>query len=653
MNRTARACVLLCALAIPTSALARDQPPDWLKRLAAIKVEAQAKAGAVVLLTEEINTVQPDGNVKTVSRYAVRIQTRDGREAAATSAVYLTDSGRVRDMHAWMIPPTGSAKDYGKSDVVDVALIGDDIYNEVRRKYIVAAKDAESGSVFGAEMTSERPLLFGQFEWLLHSHYPVKHARRVLTLPAGWRVSSVTFNHSPIDPSSNGNTYTWEASDLPGIEPEVLSPSYDGLAARIAVSCEAPAGGPWPQMRDWTDVSRWLYSVSERQVTTGDALTSKARDLVAGSDTDIARIRAIGKFVQAVRYISVQTGEGRGGGYVPKAATEVFAHNYGDCKAKATLMRAMLAAVGIESYSVLISSGDRTYVREQFPSPQQFNHAILAVVLKERYAAPAVVDHPAFGTLLFFDPTDEDSSVGHLPTAEQGSLALVVAKDNGALVRMPQTGPEGNAIERQVDASVAADGTFSATLQDKCLGEWAVYRRAARRHLSDTEYREGRERWLAGQLRTVKVSKVDCRDDQDAATFQETIELASPGYAQLVQGKLLIIRPPNFDEAQIPKITAASRLYPVLIEARQVTAHVRIALPPGYKPDELPGATDLTSPFGRFKASWKQDGASLVGEWTLRLENCTVLVDDYPALKQFVDKLRAAQENALVFTRVQ
>jgi hypothetical protein len=652
MNRTLRSCALLCTLAIPTAAFARDQPPDWLRRLAAIEVTAQEKAGAVVLLSEEINTVEPGGTVKTVSRYAVRIQTRDGRSAAGTSAVYLTDSGRVRDMHAWMIPPTGSPKDYGKSYVIDVSLIGDDIYNEVRRKYIFAGKDAEPGSVFGAEVTSERPLLFGQFEWLLQSPYPVKSARRVLTLPAGWRVSSVTFNHSPIDPSVSANSYAWEASELPGIEREVLSPSYDGLAARIAVTCQAPGGGPWPRMGDWTDVSRWLYSVSEKQLTTSDALTSKARELVAGADTEIARIRAIGKFVQAVRYISIQTGEGRGGGYVPRPAAEVFARNYGDCKAKAALMRAMLSAVGIDSYGVFIFSGDRTYVREQFPSPQQFNHAILAVLLKEQYAAPAVVSHPTFGTLLFFDPTDEESSVGHLPTDEQGSLALVVAKDNGALVRVPQTGPEGNAIERQVDASVAADGTFSATLREKCLGQWAVYRRSARRHLSDTEYREGREHWLAGQLRTVRVSKVDCRDDQDAATFQENVEFVSPGYAQL-QGKLMIIRPPDFDATQIPQITAASRLYPVLIEASQVVARITIAMPPGYEPDELPEATDLTSPFGRFKATWKVEGTSVVGEWTLRLENCTVPVDNYPALKQFVDKLRAAQGNALVLSKVQ
>ena len=38
--------------------------------------------------------------------------------------------------------------------------------------------------------------------------------------------------------------------------------------------------------------------------------------------------------------------------------------------------------------------------------------------------APAVLDHPKLGRLLFFDPTDPYVAPGYLPEHEQASLAL-------------------------------------------------------------------------------------------------------------------------------------------------------------------------------------------------------------------------------------
>ena len=42
-------------------------------------------------------------------------------------------------------------------------------------------------------------------------------------------------------------------------------------------------------------------------------------------------------------------------------------------------MRALLKAVGIESYLTTITADDRTFVRPEWASPMQFNHAIVAV----------------------------------------------------------------------------------------------------------------------------------------------------------------------------------------------------------------------------------------------------------------------------------
>ena len=71
----------------------------------------------------------------------------------------------------------------------------------------------------------------------------------------------------------------------------------------------------------------------------------------------------------------------------------------------------MLKAVKIEAYPVLIFSGDPTYVREDWASPRQFNHCIIAIRVGNETKAPTVIEHASLGRLLIFDATDDNTLV--------------------------------------------------------------------------------------------------------------------------------------------------------------------------------------------------------------------------------------------------
>ena len=71
------------------------------------------------------------------------------------------------------------------------------------------------------------------------------------------------------------------------------------------------------------------------------------------------------------------------------------------------------------------------YVREEWASPHQFNHCIVAVKVSDDTQAATIVMNPKLGRLLIFDATDDDTPVGDLPEHEQGSWALIVAGDLG------------------------------------------------------------------------------------------------------------------------------------------------------------------------------------------------------------------------------
>ena len=101
-----------------TPLLAADEAPAWLQQAALIKVPTYEKeVPAVVLQNEQAVTVSEDGHITTVTTYAVRILLREGRAFAEADEVYLTNSGKVRELHAWLIRPNGTVRKYDKDDV--------------------------------------------------------------------------------------------------------------------------------------------------------------------------------------------------------------------------------------------------------------------------------------------------------------------------------------------------------------------------------------------------------------------------------------------------------------------------------------------------------------------------------------------------------
>jgi hypothetical protein len=310
----ASALALVCAAA--SSALSADVlAPDWLRQAAAAPLTpAQSSAPAVVLIDERMVTVALDGSLAIRQVYAAKINSREGRRAASLGEVYLTDTGRVTSARGWIIRASGAVQELDKRSVADLALAGNDVYNEARLR-LVDAGDPEPGMIFGAEILSEERSVFTQIEWRLQQRWPVKVVRRGLTITSDWRVASTTFNHAPVEPTLKGITHTWQLTDLPELDDEPASPPETSRVPRVAVGFfPAPPVASLPAFTDWKDVSRWLASIGDPQAAPDPGLAAKARDLTAQAGSEFERIRAIGAYVRRVQYISIQIGVGRGGG---------------------------------------------------------------------------------------------------------------------------------------------------------------------------------------------------------------------------------------------------------------------------------------------------------------------------------------------------
>jgi len=630
-------------------ALAADEAPQWARDAAAAQVpEYPAKVNSVVLLQEENVTVDLDNHRVMRERGAIRVlQTSDEKYEA--SRTYNTKSGRIRDFQGWLIAPSGKVTVFPKNRVIDEEISPQ--WEETRAK-LLEAGSVPPGSVFAWEITEEEKTVFTQYGYRFQERAPVLDSRFVLTLPAAWEVRGTVFNSPPLEPQVNGSTYTWEMRNLPWIEREPHSPSLAAMAPRLMASYFPSAGArtDLEGLKDWTSVSTWLSRMQDPPAEATAPVQAKAAELTAGAASPLDKIKAIAAFVQATNYVSVDMNITRGGGYTPHRAEDTLKRNYGDCKDKATLMRALLQSVGIPAYLLGIYSGDRTYVRAEWASPFQFNHAIVAVKVPESIALPSVIPETPAGRLLIFDPTDPVTPVGDLPRSEQGSYALLVTRENGALLKMPVMAPELNRRETATDASMNADGRIEARLRRDYYGQSGRSLSRLKRMEGNDEVKKLFEAELAWQMTGVALKQINS-DTAAPNKLGIDLQFSAERFGQVTGGRLLVVRPGRLVAAREYTFTAKRRTAPIRLTSDLSRDSVRIKVPDGFQLDELPGSARIESPYGLYTATWKVSGGAVVMEESLEIHETVAPASEYAQVRGFFDRVGSARGSAVVLVR--
>ena len=646
-----RSCGGLVLVAAMGAMVRAEDAPAWLQTAAATGVPSYgADVHTVVLLDEGRTTVAGDGKLTREWRYAVRILSRDGAKDAVASIPYDTDVSKVRDLKAWHIPPSGAVKRYGKGDALDVASVDNDVYNESRVRILSAAADVVPGSVFGYESVVEAQEFFHEDVWSFQHRAPVLTSSYALTLPPGWRAEGALANHADVAPRIEGASYVWELRDLKPIEREQAAPPISSLAPRLNVRYFPPEGAPrlgGESFKDWDAVARWETDLVEPQSAVSEALSAKARELTRGAQGEWEQLLAIARFVQSINYISIQIGVGR---YRPHAAAEVLAKLYGDCKDKATLMIALLKAIGVRAHLVLVYSLDPSYVRPGWPSPRQFNHAIVAIQLRASSAPAAVIKHDKLGALLFFDPTDPHTPLGDLPEDEQGGWGLLAAGAVGGLVRSPELPPAANRIERHLDVTLGGAGSVDVNVSETSWGQSGVEERHV---LASTAgaYTQRIERWLAASTAGVQVAEIRPTDRMSEGRFDLAVRYSAPSYSQLMQNRMLVFCPVFLSRRDFVSLTEPKRVHPIRIPSDEYSETARITLPAGFAVDELPDPVAIEAPFGSYTLKVETSAEQLNVTREMHLKRSLVPATEYAAVRGFFDKVAAAEKSSVVLVR--
>jgi hypothetical protein len=630
---------------------AADAIPEWVKQAAMVQPpEYPAQVTSVVLFQEEAVTVDPDGRRVMRERGAVKILQPGGEDIRAYRT-YDTKNGRIRDFQAWLLPASGKPSSYPKTRVLDIALSRDYVYDEARARMLEAGSLAP-GSIFAWEVSVEERTIFTQDQYSFQGRSPVLVSRFTLTLPAGWEAKGVLFNHQPQEPQVAGNTYTWELRNLPWIEREDHSPALPALAARLAVSYFPPSGNPagLQGLKDWPAVSAWLAPLVDPPAEVTAPVRAKAAQLTANASSELDKIRGIAAFVQQTNYVEVALNITRGGGYTPRLAEETLARNYGDCKDKATLMRSLLKAAGIDSYLVTITAEDRTYVHPEWASPMQFDHAIVAIRVSGSVTLPTVLPETPLGRLLIFDPTDRITPLGDLPQEEQGSRALVIAGERGALLAMPALPGGARRVESEVEGSVGLDGRLEARIERLFFGQAAVPLRRIESLRGGEELTRRVEAGFSRRLAGIAVRGVTAAaPDPDRLSLK--VDLSAERFGQSMQGRLFVVRPGLLTSGGDYLFQSKKRTAPIKLLADLRQDSIRIKLPAGFRTDELPDPVKLESPYGRLEASWTVHEGEVIMTQTLEIRDRLVPAAEYAQIREFFDRVAGAATAPVVLVK--
>lgn len=633
--------------------------PDWLTTTMTLPTpESAAHAPAVVLLDDTSLEMDAKGVITEIHRAAVRILHISGRNYASGHASYDGKADRVLEANAWLFRDGKQPRPIKKADWIDLATNepGTAI-DEYRSRHIDLSGTALAGDVFACETRVRRPLVVAQLRWGFGGLLPIAMERLSLSVPAGFSIDEKIFGAHPPTVSHSGNTWTWTSTDRPYRPNE---PCLDPTArddADLLINCIAPAGSAegFPRsFGSWQDVTSMYESLNAGQCDSSAELVAKTHSLIAGCSTTLDKIRALGAYVQKIRYIEINEGLRYGYGWKARKASAVFSRGYGDCKDKANLLIAMLREAGVRAHLVtaMLDPEHGFVAHGEFPSPMQFNHAIAAIEVDSSVQLPSVVEAEKFGRLLFFDPTDPYTQVGDLPYLLQGTNVQIAETGATGLTQLPRFDAARDfLIQRHVDLTISPSETgITAVGQISAAGQSGAFlRNDFEKATQPTELEKLVTHQLSDVFRGALVEEKKTEDNPQLGLCTLSFTCQHPRFVQRLPGNGLVVKLDVLSRHYLPNFSESERRLPIQLKPVMIQDEVVLKLTGGYTVDEVPRKISLESPYGSYAADFSLTPDALVMKRTITLKYLRVPAEDYTAVRKFLtDIVRADRSSVLL-----
>lgn len=368
---------------------------EQIEAVLARQVEVHPGAHTVLLLDDEVTTVQQDGSaMRRVTQVHLAVTT-DGRDELIQMGV----PSNARILQAYSIGPSGAHQEASSIRGGTIRFRGLDVGSRVVVQYV--HHDPPPAFLPNHFVSS----------WLFQGiHRQLVEARWVVQVPHGRELAMNVrgpVQHA-VTREGDFDQHVFTAAGVAPLVPEPSMPPAQDLLAMVTLST----------LTDWSEYVEWERALLSEVFESNAQLRGLAARLTEGASTPRERLERIYHYAaQEIRY--QQDYENTIAGVRPHSCPVVLERGYGDCKDKAVLMILLGREVGLDLRFAVLRTTRAGSVLRDVPN-QQFNHAIVYVPQQEGIDAG-----------FFMDPTTDGLDMGNLRDDDQGATALVLDPDDG------------------------------------------------------------------------------------------------------------------------------------------------------------------------------------------------------------------------------
>jgi tetratricopeptide (TPR) repeat protein len=613
----------------PNTAAAPSPPADY------------SQESSVIEQVRSSMRFENDGSSNQVVYVRVRVQKAEGAQAWGQLVFsYSSANEKIHADYVRVHKPDGTVVTAGADAIQDLSSPIEreaPAYSDVRQIHITVP-GLTAGDILEYEIRTDTtsPLVPGEFftQWNSSQEIITLDETLELNLPQGREVHVKTASGvSGPEERADGDRriLTWHSS----FTKRPSETEEEDILKKLR-----EAGGKQPDVqistfKSWQDVGRWYVGLEQPRAEVTDSIRAKADEIVKGQRTKLDKAKAIFEYVETnIRYVSLSFGLGR---YQPHSAPDVLASKYGDCKDKATLFQALLAAEKIESFTVLINSQHK--IDPDVPSPLQFDHLISLVLLD--------------GTQYWADTTAGAAPFGLLLSPLRDKQALVMEpKGKSELENTPADPPFPAATSVSVEGKVDSLGRLQGKLTLSVTSDVAVYLRGLLRTLPQSNWSQVADGIAKQQFGgTPKVSDFHFSgmEDVDVPLVFE-VEFSAPNFLDLSKKDLALGVPSGV--LVLPSVVAPDKNSVKPLELGGIRDQLeswKIEFPAQVNVS-MPVPVHFTRDYGEYESIYQLDGQNARVERRLIIRNSKVPPALYNDVKAFSSVVTADKNQTLALT---
>lgn len=629
-------------LVLAATSLAQTQPPE---SAAAAAKQAPAASpppnysneGSVIEQARTSFRFENDGSGEEIQYGRIRVQTPQAVQAFGQLVfTYSAASDKISADFVRVHKPDGHLVTAGPDAIQDLSSPVERVapmYTDIRQMH-VTVPDLNVGDILEYQIHSVtiHPLVPGQFfaQWNASKEVITLDETFEVNLPRTRQLHLKTSNGvlAPnIKDQGDRRIYTWHSSFTKrpdDSDDDKKKKQEEPKLPDVQVST----------FTDWEHLGQWYADLQKPRAAVSDPVRAKAEELVKGLSTPDDKAKAIYDYVSRnIRYVSLSFGLGR---YQPHSAADVLSNQYGDCKDKATLFEALLAAENIESYPAFINSQRK--VDPDMPSPGQFDHVINIVVLDGKpHWADTTPGVAPFGLLL-------------PPLRDKQALA-VPPSGPAALQKTPVDPPFTPATTISVDGQIDSFGRLQGKLSISDSGEFAVLIRSALRLVPQDKWQQMADRLAQGLLgneaaKTTNPHFANAENIDEPLLF--TTQFSEPNFLDMsrkevdIRVPFVAITPNDIDKPD--KDTTDPLKIGSILSDKEIW---KITLPSQFSAT-LPIPVHVTRDYAGYESSYSSTADTVTVERDLTLRNAELAssrYDDWEAFRNTIigDKNQSIQ----------